>query len=345
MPKATLTTNAAVDAIPYPDKGQIITTCTELPNFGVLAGVRQKSFIVERRVNGKTRRVTIGRVGEITLQKARQDARQLIGEMIGGTDPVARKRDTTGEGITLRQGWGLHQHAMKKKNGSAKTKDDYQNKIDCHMSEWLDRRLIDISRKEVLALHTKIGETNGNPYMANGTMRVLRAIWNRARKVYPDLPESPTRAIDFFEEKGRTAVITDWPAWWTGIQQVGSAVRRDFYVWLAFSGCRAGETMRIPVKDVDLKGGLIRFPITKTEALEMPLSDFMVELLRDRIAGNAEEFGADCPWVFPSITAASGHLEEEKLTTTEPKLFTQQWSPHTLRHSWITISDQKVRIS
>ena len=49
----------------------------------------------------------------------------------------------------------------------------------------------------------------------------------------------------------------------------------------------------------------------------------MIELLRNRIAENAEEFGADCRWVFPSVTAASGHLEEEKLTASEPKLFAE----------------------
>jgi len=38
-------------------------------------------------------------------------------------------------------------------------------------------------------------------------------------------------------------------------------------------------------------------------------------------------------------------LEGGKLTATEPKLFTQHWSPHTLRHSWITNADQKVKIS
>ena len=81
MPKATLTTKAAVTAIPHPEKGQTIHWDTELTGFGVLAGARQKTFILERRVNGKPRRITLGRVGQITLQKARQDAEQLIGEM------------------------------------------------------------------------------------------------------------------------------------------------------------------------------------------------------------------------------------------------------------------------
>jgi hypothetical protein len=344
MPKVTLTTKASVDAIPRPDQGQTIHYCTELPGFGVLAGARQKTFVLERRVNGKTRRVTIGRVGEVTLQKARQDAQQLIGEMISGSDPVARKRDQTAGGMTLRKAWVLYQEAMKKLNRSEATLADYQSKVDCHMSDWLDRPLIDITREVCSRKHTKIGEENGT-YMANGTMRVLRAIWRRTRRQHPELPEPPTMNVDFYPEQGRTAVITDWPAWWNGIQQIVNPVRRDFYVWLAFSGCRAGETMAMEPKNVDLEKGVVRYPITKTKAFEMPLSNFQIELLRNRIEENAEQFGADCPWLFPSVTSESGHLEEEKLIVSEPKLFAQHWSPHTLRHSWITNADQKVKIS
>ena len=61
------------------------------------------------RINGKPPPFTLGRVGQITLQKARQDAEQLIGEMRGGSDPVERKRDQTAGGITLRRGVGADQ--------------------------------------------------------------------------------------------------------------------------------------------------------------------------------------------------------------------------------------------
>ena len=103
--------------------------------------------------------------------------------------------------------------------------------------------------------------------------------------------------------------------------------------------------MSMAVKNIDLKKGVVRYPTTKSKAFEMPLSDFQVGLLERRIEQNAEEFGADCPWLFPSVTSESGHLEEEKLIASEPKLFKEHWSPHTLRHSWITNADQKVKIS
>jgi hypothetical protein len=344
MAQVKLTTKQAIDELPHPDAGQVLYWCTDLRGFGLRVGARDKVFVVQRRVNGFPKRVTIGRVGEISLHKARQDAGLLIGEMTSGTDPVARKRDHTAGGMTLLQAWELYQQAMKKLGRSQATLADYQSKIDCHMSDWLDRPLVEITRDVCNKRHTKIGEVNGT-YMANGTMRVLRAIWRRTRRQHPELPEPPTMNVDFYPEQGRTAIITNWPAWWEGIQQIASPVRRDFYIWLAFSGCRAGETMSMAVKDIDLEKGIVRYPITKATAFEMPLSKYMVELLRNRIADNAEEFGADCPWVFPSITAKSGHLEEEKLTATEPKLFKQHWSPHTLRHSWITNADQKVKIS
>jgi integrase len=73
----------------------------------------------------------------------------------------------------------------------------------------------------------------------------------------------------------------------------------------------------------------------------MPLSNYMIELLDRRIRENGE----GCKWIFPSPTSESGHLVEEKLTKAEARLFTEKWSPHTLRHSWISIASEKVKIS
>ena len=65
---------------------------------------------------------------------------------------------------------------MKKKGRSQATFDNYQAKINCHLADWLDLPLFEITREVCRKLHTRIGEKNGT-YMANGAMRVLRAIW------------------------------------------------------------------------------------------------------------------------------------------------------------------------
>ena len=132
---------------------------------------------------------------------------------------------------------------MKKKNRSQATFDDYQSKIDCHLTDWLDRPLVAITpemcqqaahqdRREQRHLHGQRHHAGAARDLATGAAAAS------------ELPEPPTSNVDFYPETGRTNVITDWPAWWEGIQQIANPVRRDFYIWLAFSGCRAGETMR-----------------------------------------------------------------------------------------------------
>ena len=98
-------------------------------------------------------------------------------------------------------------------------------------------------------------------------------IWRRARRQHRALPESPTSNVDYYPETGRTAVITNWPAWWAGIQQIGNAARRDLYVWLAFSGCRAGESLRMETKHVDLENGSGEVSDHQDHSLQLPISD------------------------------------------------------------------------
>jgi integrase len=344
VPQAKLTTKLAVDELPNPKKGQPIYWCTELRGFGVRTGARDKTFILERRINNISRRITLGKYGAISLQKARREAEKLIGEMTNGIDPVIRKREETAGGMTLRQAWALYQKHMDAKDRSEVTRQGYQAKIDCHLSDWLDRPLSSITRQETNERHSAIGKNA--KYSANGTMRILRAIWRRARRQFPELPEPPTMNVDFFGEKRRTAVVTDLAAWWKGVQRIESPVRRDFYIWLIFTGCRSGETSSMRWDQIDLKRGIVRYPITKTEEFDLPLSDFLIALLKNR--KNCKEtitlFGMDCPWVFPSVDAEDGHLAEPKLNRGEKVLFAERWSPHTLRHSWITASKNKFKI-
>src|SRR5258708_1569077 len=115
MPKIKITSQADVDAIPLAGPGrQTIWWSTELDHFGVRAGAREKVYIVGHRVNRKWTLVRLGRVGQITVQKAVKDAKIILGEMVSGIDPAARERAKTAGGLTLRQAWQVYQQAMQK---------------------------------------------------------------------------------------------------------------------------------------------------------------------------------------------------------------------------------------
>ena len=62
-----------------------------------------KSFVVEELVNGKVRRMTLGRYGEITVEQARREAQKLLGKIATGIDPQAEKQTPRFTSLTLEE--------------------------------------------------------------------------------------------------------------------------------------------------------------------------------------------------------------------------------------------------
>ena len=52
-----------------------------------------KSFIIEKRINGKVKRITLGRYGNITVEQARKQAMTYLGDIVTGKDPIADKKN------------------------------------------------------------------------------------------------------------------------------------------------------------------------------------------------------------------------------------------------------------
>lgn len=60
-----------------------------------------KSFIVETRINGKVKRVTLGKYGNLTVEDARKQAKSLLGSVARGDDPIAEKKTKKVYAMTL----------------------------------------------------------------------------------------------------------------------------------------------------------------------------------------------------------------------------------------------------
>ena len=71
-------TKTYVESLPYTEKGQKYYHDAELKGFGVVVAMKSKTYFAQRDVFGKTARVTIGRHGVFTTEKAREEARQLL---------------------------------------------------------------------------------------------------------------------------------------------------------------------------------------------------------------------------------------------------------------------------
>ena len=62
---------------------------SDLPGFGIRAHpTGRKVYVVQTRTNGKSRRVTVGRHGDIAPDQARRDAANIIARLKAGLPPV-----------------------------------------------------------------------------------------------------------------------------------------------------------------------------------------------------------------------------------------------------------------
>ena len=90
---------------PRPDGnvGQIIYRDKSLPGFGVrVTSNGAKSFVVEKRIGNRNRRITIGRYGHFTVEQARIEAAKLLGKLASGIDPVREKQIDRFRRITVK---------------------------------------------------------------------------------------------------------------------------------------------------------------------------------------------------------------------------------------------------
>jgi hypothetical protein len=84
------------------EKDQVFYRDEKLKGFALrVTRVGIKSFIVEKRINGKVKRITLGRYGELTVEQARKEAQKLLGKIATGGNPIAEKKGEQVHRITL----------------------------------------------------------------------------------------------------------------------------------------------------------------------------------------------------------------------------------------------------
>src|SRR5712691_8121882 len=221
-------TDKAILALPFTTAGQRLVRDAELSGFFIVVGKRTKTFMVQGdlRANGKRRsvRIKVGEVGELNSREARAKAKTLLGSIAMGIDPRPKKAadaegvDSEGtiasgsgaNGPALRAAWTRYRDAhLKRKGRSDGTIENFRDHVERLMVDWLDQPLALLGDDPSLVAqrHEKITAENG-PYIANGCMRSLRAIYNHARKTARSLPvENPVTAVDWNAEKRRNTAM------------------------------------------------------------------------------------------------------------------------------------------
>ncbi len=250
----TKLTKAVLDKIKAPDPSgrQVIYWDSELKGFGVLVSgtSKTKTYICQRRMpDGKTRRVTVGAVGEFAkveadgkiprvtgVEMARRKAGALLQGLREGVDPKAERRRAALSDKTL--GAWLDLYLAFNKDLRPRSIEEYRRSAK-YLEAWIDRPLREITPDMVEQKHPAIGKQAG-PASANGCMRMLRAVWNFAMDRDPALPANPVRRLKkgWFELPARTGMVKaeDLPVFYAAVDALENRTAADYLKLLLFTG-------------------------------------------------------------------------------------------------------------
>lgn len=310
--------------LPYAETGQYRVRDSDVKGFLLLIGKRTKTFMAqgEHWKNGSrvfSARVKVGEFGEMSYRDAKVAAREVLAAIARGQRPGAEP-EAAETPITLRQAWDRYRVAhMERKGRDERTIANYRDHMERLFKDWLDDPLARLGEKPLLVVdrHDLITKDNG-PYIANGAMRSLRAIYNHAAKTNRDLPPvNPVTAIDWNKETRRdTGIGSDDVVGWLGeLQALPNALRREFHLMTMLSGSRPTALKNVRIDDINLRDRLLHIPKPKggeAKAFDIPLSRPMIRCILRSMRLGRIFFPIEAEtWLFPA-DSESGHLEEHK---------------------------------
>ena len=288
-------TKRSVDALDVRKKDYIAWD-RDLCGFGVrvLASGR-KVYVVQARGRAGSKRVSLGRHGQLSATQARQRAAPIIRRIKQGQDPSLKSppREPTVAELATR-----YLSVDTSVNCKPTTLEHYRSIIDNHIVPALgERRIGDVMRADVAALHYRLRRTPG---MANCTLQVLSQIFRtaerwgllasgsspcRLHRKYPLRTRERFLTPEEYRRLGRALAYGEADG---SLSESAVAALR----LLILTGCRRDEILTLRWDDVDFATGELRLRDSKTGARNVALTSAVKTVLDGipRLPGN--------PWVI-----------------------------------------------
>ena len=328
-------TKTVVERLGAPAQGYTLHWDGELKGFGVRVTARGiKTFILQRRVHGKERRITIGRLGPLTAEQARLEATKLLGAIATGRDPVAEPRQSEVEAVSLGEVFTSYLSARGDlRPGSVNT---YRRIMAASFADWRKRPLAEITGDMVAQRHALLGKDHGKAW-ANVSMRLLRALFNFASVNYESggkalVLANPTKRLThtraWFRIDRRETLIKphELRPWMNAVLELDNHLGRHYLQLVLLTGLRRGEALGLKWEDVDLVGRTLTVRDTKNgRDHTLPLPGYLTALL-----GRLPRHG---PHVFERWRGLRSALDEVVRRSGVP------FCIHDLRRTFATVAD------
>jgi len=267
MPKLT---KKIVDAAKSDKERDYFVWDDEVIGFGLrVMRSGRKSFQIQYRHSGRTRRMSIGKQGTITVETARKKAKVLLGRVSDGENP-AEEHAVHRTALTVSDVCDRFLNEYVPTHCKKRTEEEYGRAIRLHIRPAIgNRKITDITRPDIAKLHH---EMRKRPYQANRSVAILSVLFNQCEIWgFRQDGSNPCRHIQKYEEKSRERYLSreELKRLWETLDKCEkdkseSSAACNAYRLLLLTGCRLSEIQTL--KWDYIKDDGIYLPDSKTGA-------------------------------------------------------------------------------
>ena len=328
-------TKRFIDAIPTPATEEWHVDA-DVPGFCLrVMPSGAKLYVCRYRFAGKARKLPLGRHGQITVEQARQKARDVFAAIADGRDPAVRVADgPTVHDLRLRYE-REHSDLHKKPRSRDADKALWTNHIIPALG---DEPVAALKRADIVALHIALKD---RPYLANRVLALishalkLAELWH-----WRDEGSNPCRNIKRYKEEERERVLNPEELArllaeldTTERQRLKGLSVVPLVRLLLLTGCRQSEIRTARWEWVDFDRAILSLPDSKGGKKDVDLPPQAVEMLR---AMRAVDKG---DWIIP------GHVRNTHMVSPArpwheicKRAKLPQMRLHDLRHTYGTMA-------
>lgn len=328
-------TDKLVKSLAPPNRSNRITYDSEVKGLGLrVTASGAKAFVVNYRIKGRERRLTIGSYPDWSVAAAREEARRLKRLIDNGHDPMAeRHAERAASSVRELARRYLEEHAVRK---SPRARQDDRAMLDkIVLPEIGTLKVHEVRKDDIDKIHRQVSQTR--PIRANRVAQLLSKMfalairWEyRVDNPVSGLQRNPepkrTRYLSTEELRRLLAVLAEHPN-----QNAANVVRL-----LLLTGARRGEVLNATWDQFDFDEGIWVKPSAHTKQRKehrVPLSAPVLQLL-----SNLNKDVDTSRFVFP------GRVEGEPLKEIKRfwadicvKAQLEDFRIHDLRHTYASI--------
>jgi len=280
-----------LEKVPIPAQGRKRYFDSQQPRLGVrVMASGKKSFFLLKRIHGKSEEITLGAVGELTIEGARREANGWLKQFgdwkasgydgLSPTDKIKEQRsEHSAEAVA--EEWLARD--VRPRTRTAREVERVLNKE--ILPSFKGKLITAIGRADVLRLVDKIVD-RGTPIMAIETLSVIKRWlnWCVGRGYLEASPVAANTRVQGAEKRSRDRVLSEdeLRAVWNAAGMI-SYPCGPFLRLLLLTAQRRGEVAGMRWADVDIDRALWTLPREQTKAdrvHDVPLSGAALEILK-----------------------------------------------------------------